>query len=321
MSSLSTRRDTDRLALTVMERTPAVSRRHLALLMQTSPMTACRTADRLMRAGILAENQGIDVEVGRHGRLLSLNPAPSLLWVDLSRPHTSMSALLTDSLLRPLCRVEHRHSELHSDEDNLRLLFNQLRRHPAAQALNLPDAHVGIALLPPADSDESRTAEDCLSLFREVTNDLYPAHHLSVVSERQAVTAACLHAVPHDCERLLCLHTGEHPGAATLRIQRAADGTAHVRTEDGETLTATLARYLGDGSDTAVERFVQDYAQFHAPTPAVWVSDSEWEHSSTENTIPIRRKEAVTRGSLLIARRALWEDMLEHPRLEHDLSR
>ncbi len=317
MSSLSTRRDTDRLALTVMERTPAVSRRHLALLMQTSPMTACRTADRLIRAGILLETYGTDTVGGRHGRFLTLNPAPPLLWLDLSHPRTSVTAILTDALLRPLCRMEHRHSALYSDEDNLRLLWGKLRRHPAAaQTLGISNAPVGIALLPPADPNDN-----FLSLLREVTNDLYPAHHLSVVSERQAVTAACLHAVPYDCERLLCLHTGEHPGAATLRIQRAADGTAHVRTEDGETLTATLARYLGDGSDTPVERFVQDYAQFHAPTPAVWVSDSEWEHSSTENTIPIRRKEAVTRGSLLIARRALWEDMLEHPRLEHDLSR
>ncbi len=317
MSSLSAHRATDRLTLAVMERIPAVSRRHLALLIHTSPMTACRAADRLIRAGILIETYGTDTVGGRRGRFLTLDPAaPLLVWLNLSHPHESVTAIVTDALLRPLCRVEHRYSELYSDEDNLRLLWGKLRRHPAAQSLNVSNTGTGIAYLPPTVPDG-----DFISLLRDVTRDVHPAYSIEAVSESQAVTEACLHAVPLDCERLLCVQTGNQPHAVTLRFHCDADGAVQVRAEDEKTLTATLTHYLKSEPDGAVSRFVQDYGQFHAPTPAVWVCDSERERPSAENIIFIKRKEAVIRGSLLVARRALWADMLRHPSPDQALSR
>lgn len=318
MTPHSTHRDTDRLVLTVMEHTHAVSRRHLAHLMSTSPMTAWRAANRLMRASILMESYGTNAADGRHGRFLTLNPAPPLLWLDLSHPHTTVTAILSDALLRPLCRVEQRHTDLYSDEDNLRLLWGKLRRHPAAQALATPDAHLGIALLPPVGD-----GEDVLPLLCETADDLYPAHCLTAVSAKQAVTESCLHAVPHDCERLLCLHTGERPRAATLRIRRDTDGTAHVQAEGEAILTHTLADYLHNDSDAAVAMFVQDYRRFHAPTPAVWVRHSDVHsktHAPTNDLTVLAYDKALFLGSLLIARRTLWADMLSEPVPDHDLS-
>ena len=301
---------TDRLILSVVERVPSVSRRRLALLTATAPMTVSRTVDRLMRAGILAETHGVDAASGRRGRLIALSPAPPLLWLDLSDPRTLITALLTDSLLRPLCRIEHRYSDLYDDEDNLRRLLNDLRRHPAAsRSLAAADVRLGIAVTPPNEM------QDAPSLWREILSDLFPLHHLAVVPREAAVTTACLHAVPFDCRQVLYVQTGSSPRAATLRIGQDPDGVRRAIPEGGSVLTATLAQYLQDGTDDAVSRFLRDYRRFHAPSPAVWVSDSPrpaQAYPATEDVIRLSWNEAVSRGSLPAARRARWEDMLRH---------
>lgn len=301
---------TDRLILSVVERVPSVSRRRLAHLTDTAPMTVSRAVDRLIRAGFLAETHGVDAASGRHGRLITLNPTLPLLWLDLSKPRTSVTALVTDSLLRPLCRIEHRYSDLYDDEDNLRRLFNDLRRHPAASlSLAATDVRLGIAVTPPDG------VQDAPPLLREILSDLFPLHHLTVLPREAAVTAACLHAVPLDCKQVLYVQTGNSPHAATLRIERSPNGAMRALPESESVLTATLAQYLQDGTDDAVSRFVRDYRRFHAPSPAVWVSDSPrhaQSHPTAEDVIRLSWNEAVSRGSLTAARRALWEDMLRH---------
>ena len=144
--------------------------------------------------------------------------------------------------------------------------------------------------------------------------DLFPACHLTVLPAEQAVIASCLHIVPTDCQRLLCIQTGDRPRAATLRIERVPHGETNVLTEDEAVLSDTLAHYLQDGSDAAVARFLRDYRRFHAPTPAVWVCDSVIPapaDTASEDLTVLTHRDAVARGSLLTVRRALWADLLK----------
>lgn len=300
----------DRTILSIMERTATVGRRQLSHLAGVSPMTVSRAVDRLLRAGILTELHERDSVGGRQGRILTLRPDSPLLWLDLSRPHTSITALLVDSLLRPLCRLERLYSPLHSDEDHLRLLLNDLCRHPvAARYLATTNRPWGIAATPLSDGPDS------LAPLRGVIDEYLPMHHLTVVSTEEAIRGACLHAAPLNCPRLLVIHTDGVPHAATWRIERTAHGEVHALSEDESVLSDTLARYLQDGASDAVACFVQDYRRFHAPTPTVWVGNTRTRDGmDIEDTVALLSDDALSRGSLLIARRALWADVMEHNR-------